>query len=63
MSDLDTAAYVDLVIEIDRALQEMSAWCERCPCHEHVQEKYKGMVPSSVARQECGEYATAGIPC
>jgi hypothetical protein len=30
-------ATVDLVLELDQILQGMSAWCEQCPCHGHLQ--------------------------
>ena len=35
--DLSFGSMVDLVVELDHVLQDMCAWCERCPCHEHVQ--------------------------
>ena len=56
-------ASVDLILELDAVLQGMVAWCEQCPCHGHVQEHYKDRMPIEVARAECGEYATAGLPC
>ena len=63
VNDLSIHAAIDLVIGLDRVLQRLSAWCERCPCHDSLQETYKDKVPTYVARAECGAWASTGIPC
>ena len=57
------AAHADFVVVMDRVLQEMVAWCERCPCHDLVQKKYGAQTPWSVVKRECGDFASAGIAC
>ena len=61
--DLLFQARVDLVVELDLMIQTLTAWCERCPCHEPIQSKYREGAPMDIARKECGQWATSGIPC
>jgi len=61
--NLNIHAQIELVVLVDKVLNEMSAWCEQCPCHAHVQSKYRDHIPVQVARSECGDSATAGLPC
>lgn len=63
LHDITVQAGVALVCTLDGLLQKMSAWCERCPCHEHIQAAYKDKVPAAVAREECGAWFAEGIPC
>ena len=50
-------AYVHMIVLVGAVLQEMAGWAERCPCHEHLQHKYKKHFPSSVLRREMGAHA------
>lgn len=56
-------AAVDLILELDAVLQEMVAWCERCPCHQHIQRQYRDRIPLEVGKVECGELASGSLPC
>ena len=31
--------YMQLVLEVNSALEELAAWVERCPCHQRIQQK------------------------
>jgi hypothetical protein len=59
------AAYVMMVIALNSVLAEMAAMLERCPCHEHVQNIYRGHVPRRVAVEEFGAAADEmhGLAC
>ena len=63
VKDLWLNAFVELVVELDGVMQNMVAWCERCPCHDHIQQQYKEYIPLEVARSECGDMAAGGLPC
>ena len=43
-----------LVLLINEVWDELGAWCERCPCHEVIQEAHKGYIPVKVARSAFG---------
>ena len=50
-------------MDFDGVLQNMVAWCEQCPCHEHLQQKYMGEhIPAEVCREELGQN-TGGLTC
>ena len=64
VNDIKVHANLNMVIGLDRMLQRISAWCERCPCHDYVQRKFRDRVPAEVVRNECGaETTSAGIAC
>ena len=48
-------AYLHLVLEVNGTLVELSAWLERCPCHQHIQEKFRSYTPVATMRAEFGE--------
>ena len=48
-------AYLKMVMLLDYAVAELSAYAERCPCHEHVQSNFKwDYIPVHIRRAEFG---------
>eukprot|EP00969_Alexandrium_andersonii_P102605 4529492-Alexandrium_andersonii.AAC.1 len=42
----------------------MTSWCEQCPCHDPIFQRYpRGHIPFSVLRHECGDVASGNLPC
>jgi hypothetical protein len=53
-------SYLEMIIVINEAMEEMSAWAERCQCHEHLQKtdcRYWTRFPRQALRKEMGEHA------
>ena len=48
-------AFLKMVMLLDYAVAELSAWAERCPCHEHIQSNFKwDYIPVHIRRAEFG---------
>ena len=63
-------AYLHLVVEVNGTLAELSAWVERCPCHEHFQQgthEHGSYAKINVLRAEFGasiaEQMAGHMPC
>ena len=56
LKDPEFHAYLSLVTVVNQTMEELVAWLEQCPCHEHLQSRYRSYTGRGLASRVRGSW-------